>query len=131
LRHSQQIKYKLGISGVSTEAFAWKSKGSLPGAQIDLLISRKDGVINLCEMKYSLHPITLSAKDDEELQNKRAAFLAETGSRKAVHITMVTTYGVTDKGYSAAIQSQVTLDDLFAVWLCGCEMSMLSSSAET
>ena len=115
LRHLPQIKNKLGISGVSTEAFAWKSKESHPGAQVDLLISRKDGVINLCEMKYSLHPITLSAKDDEELQSKRAAFLAETGSRKAVHITMVTTYGVTDKGHSAAIQSQVTLDDLFAV----------------
>jgi hypothetical protein len=65
-------------------------------------------------MKYSLHPITISAQDDQGLQRKRTAFLAETGTRKATHITMVTTYGLTDKGYKATIQSEVTLDDLFS-----------------
>jgi len=113
LRHLAQIKQKLGISGISTEVFSWRSKESRPGAQIDLLISRKDGVINLCEMKYSLHPVTLSAKDDQDLQNKRTAFLAETGTRKAVHITMVTTYGLTEKGHTASVQSEIIIDDLF------------------
>ena len=113
LRHLPQIKQKLGISGISTDVFSWRSKASRPGAQVDLLISRRDGVINLCEMKYSLHPITLTAKDDQDLQNKRMAFYAETGTRKAVHITMVTTYGVTEKGYRASVQSQVVLDDLY------------------
>ncbi|MCL1809204.1 MAG: AAA family ATPase [Clostridiales bacterium] len=113
LRHLAQIKQKLGISGISTEVFSWRSKESQPGAQIDLLISRKDGVINLCEMKYSLHPITLTAKDDQDLQRKRTAFLAETETRKAVHVTMVTTYGLTEKGHTASVQSEVTLDDLF------------------
>ena len=149
LRHLPQIKQALGMSGISTEAFAWRSKvkkdssrdvqkesscnvqnerscdvqkessrnvhkelGS--GAQIDLLISRKDGVINLCEIKYSMHPITLTAKDDQALQNKRAAFLAETGTRKAIHITMITTYGLTGKGYSASVQSEVAIGDLFS-----------------
>jgi AAA+ ATPase superfamily predicted ATPase len=114
LRHLAQIKHKLGISGISTEVFSWRSKESRPGAQIDLLISRRDGVINLCEMKYTLHPITLTAKDDQVLQNRRVAFLAETGTRKAIHITMVTTYGLTDKGYRASVQSEITLDDLFS-----------------
>jgi len=91
----------------------WRSKDASPGAQIDLIISRRDGVINLCEMKHSLHPVTLTAKDSQELENKRMAFLAETGTRKAVHITMVTTYGLTGKGYRASVQSEVTLDDLF------------------
>ena len=113
LRHLPQIKQKLGITGISTEAFTWRSTGSKPGAQIDLLISRKDGVINLCEIKYSLHSITLSAKDDMDLHNKRATFLAETGTRKAIHITFISTYGLSDKGYTASIQSEVTLDDLF------------------
>jgi len=113
LRHLAQIKQKLGISGISTEVFTWKSKKHHPGAQIDIVISRKDGVINLCEMKYSLHPITISAQDDQGLQRKRTAFLAETGTRKATHITMVTTYGLTEKGHKASIQSEVTIDDLF------------------
>ena len=113
LRHLKQIKQKLGISGISTEVFTWRSTNSIPGAQIDLLISRKDGVINLCEMKYSQHPITLSTKDDMDLHNKRTAFLSETGTRKAIHITFISTYGLTDKGYTASIQSEITLDDLF------------------
>jgi len=113
LRHLAQIKQKLGISGISSETFSWRSKKSQPGAQVDLLVARKDGVINLCEMKYSLHPIILSAKDDQGLQQKRTVFLAETGTRKAVHITMVTTYGLAEKGYRSSVQSEVMLDDLF------------------
>jgi len=113
LRHLYQIKQKLGIIGISTEVFTWRSKNTKPGAQIDLLITRKDGVINLCEVKYSMHPITLSAADDENLHNKRTVFLAETGTRKAVHITLVTTYGLTEKGHNASVQSEITLDDLY------------------
>jgi AAA+ ATPase superfamily predicted ATPase len=114
LRHLPQIKRKLGISGISTEAFSWKSKKMKPGAQIDLIISRKDGVLNLCEMKYSLHPITLSANDEKNLQNKRIAFLSETGANKAIHITLVSTYGLAEAGYRASVQSEVTIDDLFS-----------------
>ena len=113
LLHIAKIKRKLGISGISTEVFSWRSKEYSPGAQIDLLIVRKDGVINLCEMKYSQHPYTISMKYDQELQHKRMAFISETGARHAIHITMVTTYGLSDKGYRASIQSEVTLDDLF------------------
>jgi hypothetical protein len=65
-------------------------------------------------MKYCLHPVTLTAKDSQGLQYKRTVFLAETGTRKAVHITMVSTYGLTGKGHSACVQSEVTMDDLFA-----------------
>ena len=111
--HIAQIKQKLGIFGISTEVFSWRSKEYSPGAQIDLLIVRKDGVINLCEMKYSLHPYTISLKDDQNLQQKRTTFLGETGTRCAVHTTMVTTYGLAEKGYRASVQSEVRLDDLF------------------
>jgi len=33
---------------------------------------------------------------------------------QAVQITLVTTYGLTGKGHRASVQSEVTLDDLFA-----------------
>ena len=114
LRHIPQIKHKLGISGLSTEVFSWRSKNSSPGAQIDLLISRRDEVLNLCEIKFSLNPITITKKDEQLLQQKRTAFLSETGCRKAIHMTMITTYGLTEKGYRNSIQAEVTLDDLFA-----------------
>jgi len=114
LRHLHQIKRKLGISGISSEVLSWRSKKSKPGVQIDLLISRKDGVINLCEMKYSLHPITLTARDDRDLQYKRTTFIGETDTKKAIHTTMITSYGLTQNGHRACVQSEVTLDDLFS-----------------
>ena len=54
LSHLRQIKMALGISGVSSEQSAWVLKGDddTEGAQIDLLISRKDNVVNMCEMKF-------------------------------------------------------------------------------
>ena len=115
LLHIPQIKRRLGISGISTEVFSWRSKEHSPGAQIDLLIARRDGVINLCEMKYSSHPFTISKQYDQILQRKRMTFLAETQTRRAIHITMITTYGLTNKGHRASVQSEVTLDDLFII----------------
>ena len=115
LLHVAQIKRKLGISGISTEVFSWKSREHSPGAQIDLLIKRRDGVINLCETKYSVHPFTISRQYDQVLQRKRMIFLAETKARNAIHLTMITTYGLTSNGYRASIQSEVTLDDLFTI----------------
>ena len=53
MNHIPEIKAVLGITGVDTMEYAWRSETSDPGAQIGLLIDRKDGVINLCEMKYT------------------------------------------------------------------------------
>ena len=54
----KQIKNKLGISGVLSEIYSWDKKGTSEeeGAQIDLLIDRRDRVINLCEIKFSTTP---------------------------------------------------------------------------
>jgi hypothetical protein len=53
LLHIPQIRAALGISGVLTGVYSWKSKVSEPGAQIDLVIERGDQIVNLCEMKYA------------------------------------------------------------------------------
>ncbi|MCL2051966.1 MAG: ATP-binding protein [Lachnospiraceae bacterium] len=112
--HIKQLKAKLGILGVSTDVTSWHSRGSAANAQIDLLINRRDGVINLCEMKYTKHPYLMTEKDALELERKKAVFLQETGAKSAIHITMVTTWGLmSDKGYSGIAQSKIELDDLF------------------
>lgn len=114
LAHLPQIKAALGISGVLTNAYSWRTTNSEHrGAQIDLLIDRNDQVINICEMKYSITEFSIDKDYDSTLRNKKAAFIAETKTRKAVHITMVTTYGLKRNSYSDGIQSQVTMDDLF------------------
>ena len=113
MQHAAQIRHKLGISGVVTYSEAWRSKRSEPAAQVDLLIDRNDGIINLCEMKYAVNEFTIDKKQDENLRNKKAAFIDETQTRKAVHITMITTYGVKRNEYWNNIQSEVTMNDIF------------------
>jgi len=111
--HMKQIKTKLGIIGVSTSTMSWRSRESSPGAQIDLLISRNDGVINLCEMKYSKHPYEITKNDAALIERKKTAFMMETETKNAIHITMITTYGLAKKGYFGVAQSEITMDDLF------------------
>ena len=115
--HIRQMKYRLGILGVSTNTMSWRSKNAAPSAQIDLLISRRDGVINLCEMKYMKHPYEIGKAEAAELERKRTVFLQETGVKSAIHTTMVTTYGVEKKGYSGIVQSEITMNDLFKIVL--------------
>ena len=84
LAHIAQMKKALGISGVSSNAYAWKSKKSKPGAQIDLLIDRRDDVINLCEAKYSQEEFAIDAEYEKDLIRKREVFRKETGSLKGL-----------------------------------------------
>jgi len=113
LLHIPQIRHALGISGVLTGIYSWKSKTYEPGAQIDLVIERSDKVINLCEMKYSSEEYVIDKQYDQNLRNKRGAFIAETHTKCAAHTTMITTYGLKRNMYQAMIPFEVTLDDLF------------------
>jgi AAA+ ATPase superfamily predicted ATPase len=114
LLHVPQIKRGLGISGVATEETAWRSREVEPGAQVDLVIARRDRTINLCEMKCTESPFRIDKDYAERLLNKREAFIAETKTRDDVHLTLVSTTGLKKNTYSDIIQSEVSIDDLFA-----------------
>jgi AAA+ ATPase superfamily predicted ATPase len=114
LLHIKEIKQALGIAGVQTSIFVWRSEhSSLPAAQIDLVIDRKDGIIDLCEMKYTNTEFIITKQYEEKLRNKIAAFCSETKTRKAVHLLMLTTFGVQKNKYSGIMQKEIVLDDLF------------------
>lgn len=117
LYHVNQIKAKLGISGVLTEVNSWYCKADpdrgVFGSQIDLLIVRKDQVINLCEMKYANSDFTITEKVDRSLRNKVSDLKTITGTKYAIYPTLVTTYGLVSNSYSLEMQSVIVLDDLF------------------
>ncbi|MBR2276145.1 MAG: ATP-binding protein [Lachnospiraceae bacterium] len=113
LNHIEQIKEALGISGIETKEFARRVDGPEKGAQVDLVISRKDGVINLCEMKYTTDEYSLDADEYEKLQNRLARFQKETGTKEAIHITMICGNGYKRNKYSGIIQNVISGDDLF------------------
>ena len=114
LQHVSQIKRRLGIAGVLTDVCSWFNEGDDGHRdQIDLVIDRRDQVINLCEIKFSRAPFELSRKYIELLNTRLERFRTHTGTRKALHLTMLTTYGLAPNQYSGMIQSEVVLDDLF------------------
>ena len=114
LNHVFEIKKVLGVSGVESEEYAWKSEGGPPGAQIDLLIDRCDGVINLCEIKYSNDPYEITAEEYKNLQRRAAVFQEETGTKKSIHITLITGNGLMQNKYSGIAMNVIRGEDLFA-----------------
>ena len=116
LWHIPQIKNKLGISGVTTSYSTWQNTNTetKQATQIDLVIDRNDHVINLCEMKFSKDEYVITKEYNDTLHRRYAQFTDETKTRKTVHTTMVTTFGVKHNVYWGNIQSEVKLNDLFA-----------------
>ncbi len=117
--HIEQIKQKLSILGILSEEPTWFIRADqnpdVPkGAQIDLLIDRRDHVINICEIKYTNKDFKIDKQYYESLQNKIDAFRKATGTTRTLQLTMITTFGVAPNKYSNMVVSQVMLDDLYA-----------------
>jgi AAA+ ATPase superfamily predicted ATPase len=115
LWHVPQIKTALGIAGVSTQCYAWRKSADqeTKGMQIDLLLDRKDGIINLCEIKFCNAEYIITQDYDAWLRERNQIFRTYTKNNKAVHNTLITTFGVKHNAYWNNIQSEVTLEDLF------------------
>ena len=112
LLHEREVKRALQIGGVASHVSPWRGAGDDP-VQIDMLIDRNDGIVNVCEMKFSREPYVLSADELERMQRRRRVFKEQTGTRKAVHLTMVVAPKLKHNANTNDIQSEVTLDDLF------------------
>jgi hypothetical protein len=111
--HILQIKKALGISGVYAEISSWKNKEL--GVQIDLIIERRDHVISLSQIKFSRDPYVISKSYRTELEKKISAFRTMTKTRKAVFLTLITTFGLSENIHSLGfVQNTVDLDDLFS-----------------
>ena len=83
------------------------------GSKIDSVLERRDRVINLCEMKFSVNEYLIDKSYDAVLRNKLETFRRMTDCKQSLQITMITTYGVKRNKYSNFVQSQVVLDNLF------------------
>jgi AAA+ ATPase superfamily predicted ATPase len=117
LLHIPQIESKLGISGVSTNYSTWRNTDieNNQTTQIDLVIDRNDNVINLCEMKYSNKEYEITKSYSDILRIRHATFAEVTKTRKTVHTTMITTFGVKHNMYWGHIQSEIIMDDFFVL----------------
>lgn len=120
LHHIPQIKEAIGIKAVLSNVCSWscptftdKDGNPWQGTQIDLLIDRRDQVINICEMKYANDVYIIDKDYEERLRRRLSTFQHLTRTRKALHLTFITTYGLSRNTHSGNVQTEVTMGDLF------------------
>ena len=109
--HIEQIKFALGISGVSTTSSAFFNKED--GYQIDLVIERKDNIINLCEIKFYSDLFKVNKEYYLKI-NRRANLLKEKVLKKySIMNTLISTYGIYKNEYYYSFSNSIVLEDLF------------------
>ncbi len=106
LCHLRQIKHALGISSVQTQSSAWSGSNGDEKAQIDLVIDRRDQVVNLCEMKFSIKSFTIDKEYAENLQRKIGLFREVTKTKKATWLTFISTFGIIPNAYAQSLVHQ-------------------------
>jgi DNA-binding transcriptional regulator GbsR (MarR family) len=116
-KHLTNIKKALNIPAGAI-AKVWrhisKKETDIAGAQIDLLFDRPDGIITICEIKYSNAPYTIDKIYSANLLNKIATYKKITKTTKQIFISMITTFGLKETMYSEElVNSSMTLEDFF------------------
>lgn len=112
--HITQIKRELGISGISTTQSAWtKTDGNDRSTQIDLIISRRDNIVNMCEMKCYSGEFAVDKNYDLVLRNRQSLLEEEIPKKSAIQKTLITTYGLKDNEYKWSFDNVITMDALF------------------
>jgi AAA+ ATPase superfamily predicted ATPase len=114
LKHLEQIKEGLKISGIHSLNGSWIQKNTDNNAQIDLLIDRDDNVINVCEMKFYNTEYAIDKNYAQEIAKKVNAFCSETKTKKSVFVTFITTYGLVQNQYAKQyVQNELTMNHLY------------------
>lgn len=116
LRHLPQIKKALGIGSVATVAstFYHKGKDDIPGLQIDLVLSRADRAINLCEFKFYNKSLSLSPAEAAKYLERLQTFRELTGTNYVLFNSMVSTFGFSKaENAGGAISQSITMETLF------------------
>ena len=103
------------MSPISSTESAWTKVGNQErGTQIDLLIIRKDNVVNMCEMKFYSDEFVVDKDYDLVLRNRQTVLYEKLPKKDIIHNTLITTYGIKNNEYRWAFEKVITLEDLFA-----------------
>jgi uncharacterized protein len=97
--HIQAIQYKLGIEGIFSTIGAWRGSIDKSSAQIDLLINRRDDVINICEVKFSASEYIITKDYAQKIRNKIGLFKQVTNTKKSVQFNLICSNGIKQNQY--------------------------------
>lgn len=116
IKHLPQIKKALSIAGVYAISSSFYKKGTATdkGAQIDLLLDRKDSVINLFEIKFYEKPFVMTKVYAEALRDKGFVFEESLKTKKMLLWTFIAPFGLKHNQHSLGlVQKVLDLEALF------------------
>jgi uncharacterized protein len=114
LKHIDSIKKVLGIQNVYTQIgfYRWVGDKYNKGFQVDVVIDRNDGCINLCECKFYDGAFEITKAYAQELEHKKNLFKTLTKTKKTIFTTLITNYPIKHNAHSeAVVDVAITLDD--------------------
>lgn len=115
LLHLRQLKAALGVAGIMVDTFSWFVKATEyhRGAQIDLILSRADNVINVCEMKYAPKGYIFTAVSAKSIEDKISILSQYVPASKGIMPVIVSSNGLISNKYSSAFPVSITSQELF------------------
>lgn len=111
--HVQEILRALHLDTIHTEYYSFRSKEAKPQVQIDLIIDRSDGHIDIIEVKYSKSVYSMPLEESIKIAHRRDVFENESKTKKGTQCVLITTFGCTRNENSDVCQKFIQLDDLF------------------
>jgi AAA+ ATPase superfamily predicted ATPase len=117
-KHINKIRHTLGLDHIHCHISNWrhlpKKLAAEDGAQIDLLIDRDDGIVNLCEIKFHQKKLIIDKTLARNLIKKMDIFEQVFPSEKQLSLTLITSAGIKENIWSEdLIDNHTTLNDLF------------------
>lgn len=113
MKHVPSIKKALSISGVytNTYSYAHKQTDDVPGVQVDMLLERADGVINLFEIKFHRKELALTEGTAKQLRQRVDLFERHSKTKDQVILTLMVSGGFKANKYSLGLVGQVLEED--------------------
>ena len=113
--HIAKVKEALGISGVTSDVAALRvdDEGGGKSTQVDLLIVRKDNVIDLCEIKFYNDAFVLKRDYLDLLRNRGKLLSSKLKKTQIIENVLISPFGIKRNEYSSHFQKVITLKQLF------------------
>ena len=107
--HATQIRRALRLDSIATKTYSIFTEK----AQMDMVIERADGIVNLCEMKYTQQQYALDKTEAEKVTRRMDSLRVLNRKRQNVQCVLVTKQDAKQNSYyNNLITKNLTLSDL-------------------
>ena len=115
LHHVDQIKSSLGLDVIRTNTHLLPLGSEIEGkkARIDLIISRADNVVDVCEIKFVGAPFSITESYYNDLVARSAIIFPLLKKKQSIRNVLISSFGLTKNKYSVFFNASLSLDDLF------------------